>query len=323
METPVALIVFNRPELTQRSFERVRRAQPERLYLIADGPRSHVPEDQDRCGEVREGVANVDWPCEVHRIYAESNLGLKRRVVSGLDEVFAREERAIVLEDDCLPHPDFFTFCEALLERYADDERVGMITGNNFQAGQQRGDASYYFSRYPHVWGWATWRRSWQEYDPEIGFWGRWCQSDAWEQAIPDKVERRYWEAIFDRVAAGKVDSWAYPWTANMWFHGRLTATPNANLVENVGFGMEATHTYQPPESARQAAEGLGQVTHPAGVTGDPAADAFAFEHHFEGWRRRGLRGLTRFLPHALKMGIRKLQAGASRRLSGRGDASE
>ena len=140
----IALIVFNRPRHTRESFASVRAQQPKKLFLIADGPRADRPDEAQKCQEVRDIVAQIDWPCEVFRNYADQNMGLKRRVSSGLNWVFDQVETAVILEDDCVPHPDFFTYCEDLLERYRDDERIWVITGNNFQRGKRRGDAVSY-----------------------------------------------------------------------------------------------------------------------------------------------------------------------------------
>lgn len=142
LPTPIAYIAFNRPEHTRKTIQVVREQRPSQLFIIADGPRPGHPTDVDRCAEVRTIMDQVDWPCEVQHNYAEVNLGLKCRVSSGLDWVFSQVDRAIVLEDDCVPHPDFF-FCDGLLERYADDDRVSVIAGNNFQHGRRRGDGSY------------------------------------------------------------------------------------------------------------------------------------------------------------------------------------
>ena len=296
-QTPIAYIVFNRPRHTERTFAALRGRRPARLYIIADGPRLGHPFDAERCAEVRAIVEQVDWPCEVHRDYADSNLGCKRRVSSGLDWVFGQVERAIVLEDDCLPHPSFFTFCDTLLERYAGDERVWAVTGNNFQNGRRRGDAAYYFSKFNHVWGWATWRRAWQQYRGDVPFWPDWQHSADWREKTPDTVERRYWGAIFDRVRADQIDTWDYPWTASVWYHGGLTATPNVNLVTNIGFGPDATHTYVTDECEGLPVQPLGVITHPRVVEQDRGADRYVFDHTFGGihqrWHRRVL-GLPR-----------------------------
>ncbi len=280
--TPVVLLVFNRPQHTAEMFAAVRARRPARLLVVADGPRPDHPDDRERCAQVRAIVEEVDWPCEVSRDYADTNLGLKRRVSSGLDWVFAQVDRAIVLEDDCVAHPDFFLFCDELLERYADDERVWVITGDNFQAGHRRGDAAYYFSKYNHCWGWATWRRAWTHYQGDIPFWEEWKTSREWRDLGHSEPEREYWERIFDRVARHEIDSWAYPWTASVWYHGGLTATPNVNLVTNIGFDAAATHTTD-AHDRRLASHALGPWSHPDRVEQDRRADQFAFEHHFGG----------------------------------------
>ena len=192
LRAPVVFIVFNRLDHAAKTFAAIRAQRPRRLFIVADGPRAEHPSDVERCAAVRAVVDQVDWPCDVRRNYAEINLGLKRRVSSGLEWVFDQVDRAIILEDDCLPHSDFFFFCDELLQRYADDHRVWVITGNNFQNGRKRGDAAYYFSKYSHCWGWATWRRAWKHYDGHIPFWPEWQLSKRWATMNPDRVERRY-----------------------------------------------------------------------------------------------------------------------------------
>jgi len=273
----------------------LREQRPSQLFIIADGPRPGHPTDAERCAAVRAIVEQVDWPCEVHRDYADANLGLKRRVSSGLDWVFGQVERAIVLEDDCLAHPDFFRFCDTLLDRYANDERVAVVTGNNFQNGRRRGDGAYYFSKYNHCWGWATWRRAWRHYQGDLPFWPQWQASAAWRAQTRDKVERAYWQAIFDRMYAGQIDSWAYPWTASLWYHGGLTATPSVNLVSNIGFGKDATHTTAANSVlAALPAYSLGEMRHPKKIRRNAAADRYAFDHAFGGLGLRPPTLLTR-----------------------------
>lgn len=306
-DTPVVFIAFNRPDLTRRTFAAIREQRPSRLFLIADGPRADHPSDAQRCAEVRRILEGVDWDCDVHRDYADRNLGLKRRIVSGLTRVFEAVECAVVLEDDCLPHPDFFRFCEELLGRYANDERVWVITGNNFQGGRRRGKASYYFSRYNHCWGWATWRRAWKHNDPDIRFWPEWLDSEDWKRTMPDAVERRYWAAIFDRVAAGELNSWAYPWTACVWRHRGLSATPNVNLVSNIGFGPDGTHTSDSGSSANLPVHALTTITHPAAVELDERADRHAFNWHFGGWRQRFPMALLRAAARGLRGALRSV----------------
>ena len=288
LQTAVLFLVFNRPDTTAQVFEAIRQAKPPRLYVAADGPRVNREGEAEQVTRVREIATAVDWTCEVKTLFREKNLGCKYAVSGAITWFFEQEEQGIILEDDCLPHPDFFTFCETLLYRYAEDERVSVITGNNFQNGQQRGDASYYFSKYNHCWGWASWRRAWEHYQGDLPFWPKWSASDTWQQHTPDKVEQRYWEKIFERVRAGQIDSWAYPWTASVWHHGGLTATPNVNLVSNIGFGPDSTHTSSPDSPfAGMATNAIGEVTHPAAITRDDAADHYVFDHTFGGKNQR------------------------------------
>jgi len=275
----IAYIVFNRPRHTRETFQAIRAARPARLFVSADGPRLDHPTDSARCKEVREIVQQIDWPCEVHRNYADQNLGLKRRVSSGLDWVFSQVESAIILEDDCLPHPDFFTFCQDLLERYKDDERIWTITGNNNQDGKKRSNDAYYFSKYGHCWGWATWRRAWMQFDGDLKFWPQWKFSQDWRNKTPDSYEQNYWIDIFDRVYQKKIDSWAYPWMATLWYHGGLTATPRVNLVTNIGIGPDATHTIADEEQDGTPVKPLGSITHPTDVVQNLVADQYVFDH--------------------------------------------
>lgn len=215
---------------------------------------------------------------------------------SAIDWFFQHEEQGIILEDDCLPHQDFFMFCKNLLEKYKNDERVSVITGNNFQSGKKRGEAPYYFSRYNHCWGWATWRRAWQLYSGELPFWNKWSDSSEWKKMTPDAIERDYWNKIFKLVSAEKIDSWAYPWTASVWFHGGLTATPNVNLVRNIGFGPDATHTTSTnnPQSNMKTLE-LGFIQHPNDVVVNAQADRYVFDNVFGGNTKRFPRNLYYF----------------------------
>lgn len=308
-QTPIAYIVFNRPQHTEKTFAVLREQRPSQLFIIADGPRAGHPTDGEGCAAVRRIVANVDWPCEVHRKYADSNLGLKKNVSQGLDWVFSEVERAIVLEDDCVAHPDFFRFCNALLERYVDDERVLAITGNNFQNGRLRGEASYYFSKYNHCWGWASWRRAWKHYQGDLPFWLEWSKSEDWREKMPDPVERRYWSNIFERVCAGQIDSWAYPWTASVWYQGGLTATPNVNLVSNIGFGMDSTHTAAADSPlADMATNAIGELRHPRIIAQDAAADRYVFDYTMVGRSSRFPYSLLRIPRRAAGFAYRMLK---------------
>jgi hypothetical protein len=293
LKTPVAYIIFNRPRHTRETFAAIRAQRPTTLLIIADGPREGHPTDADRCRETREIVEKIDWPCQVLHNYATKNMGCKRRVSSGIDWVFEQVDRAIILEDDCLPNEDFFSFCDTLLDRYEHDERVWVVTGNNFQAGQVRGDAAYYFSKYNHCWGWATWRRAWQHYRVDLPFWPEWKNTSDWRHKTLNSVERSVWSGLLDRVKNGEIDTWDYQWTACAWYHAGLTATPNVNLVTNLGFGPDATHTVTTGDQEGVPSLPLGGLTHPSVIKQDRVADLFVFNQQFGGldhpsrWRNR------------------------------------
>jgi hypothetical protein len=243
LNTPVALIIFNRPDTTERVFAEIAKAKPPILLVVADGPRENRPEEAQRCERARAIVAQVDWPCQVLTNYADANMGCKIRVASGIDWIFEMVEEAIILEDDCLPEPTFFRFCEEMLIRYRDDERISMVSGGNLQFGQRRGLGSYYFSRYTHIWGWATWRRAWQHYDRDISRWPK-LREEGWiESMFKNKGEHAYWSNSFDAVHSGELDTWDCSWTFACMLRGMLQISPNVNLISNIGFGPGATHT--------------------------------------------------------------------------------
>ena len=241
---PVLLTVFNRPHETRQVLAQLKQVRPAKMFIAADGPRSGRSEDQNLCREVRNLVAEeIDWPAEVATDFAPLNLGLRRRMASAISWALGTEDRVIVLEDDCLPDPSFFRFCTELLERYADNPRVGVITGDNFQPKGFDCGASYYFSRYPHCWGWATWRRAWDLYDDDMSDWPK-TRDSAWlEGLFPHPLEALYWQQIFDGTFNGKIQSWAYRWAYSCWRQGMLTAVPATNLITNIGTGEAATNT--------------------------------------------------------------------------------
>jgi hypothetical protein len=242
LETPVAFLVFNRPDTTARVLGAIRAARPRKLLVIADGPRPDRPGEAERCAAVRALVDQVDWPCEVKRSFSDVNLGCGRRISSGLAWVFAEEERAIVLEDDCLPHPDFFPFCERLLDRYADDERVAMIGGTNFLLDELRDlPSSYFFSRYFAIWGWATWRRAWARYDFRMSHWPALREVGALATLYRQPFMQAHMARVFDLVHGGEIDTWDVQWFHACLFDNGLSVTPRANLVSNIGH--VGTHT--------------------------------------------------------------------------------
>lgn len=243
--TPIAFFIFNRIVQTQKVFSAIRQCRPTKLYIVADGPRIDRQGEAERCVETRQSVLSaIDWPCDVHTNFSERNLGCKWRMSSGLDWVFSKEEKTIILEDDCLPDPTFFPFCEELLVRYAQDQRVMSICGGNYQDGRVRNDASYYFSKYPRIWGWASWRRAWQYYDVNMKLWPE-VRDQKWLLDICDRNEKvaNFWFKFFELTYQNRIDTWDYQWMFAHYIQAGLTVIPNKNLISNIGCGAQATHT--------------------------------------------------------------------------------
>jgi hypothetical protein len=283
LKTPVILIVYRRPETTEQVLQVLYQVNPTRLFVVGDGPRTDRPGEAAQVAHTRALIEQIEWECEVLTDYAEVNLGLRRRVVNGLDWVFEQVDRAIILEDDCVPDVSFFSFCEELLERYQNDERIMVISGDNFQHGRRRTRYSYYYSRYNHCWGWATWRRAWFHYDDRMSLWPQ-VREGGWLSDVLDGDRRavNYWTAILDDVYANRIDSWAYPWTLACWVQGGLTILPNVNLVSNIGFDEAATHTVRRSRSAYLRAQSLENILqHPPFIIRDAQADKYTQDNHF------------------------------------------
>lgn len=244
LRTPVALLIFNRPDTTERVFNAIAKARPAKLLVVADGPRDSRLGEAARCQETRAILDRVDWNCEVTTNFAERNMGCKLRVSSGLDWIFEQVEEAIILEDDCLPDASFFRFCDEMLERYRNNERVGMVSGSNLQFGRDRGVGSYYFSKYTHIWGWASWRRAWNHYERDLINWPAFQEQGLLEQMFETSSEQAYWKNSFQWVHEGSLDTWDVSWTFTALTHGLLQVVPNVNLISNIGFGANATHTH-------------------------------------------------------------------------------
>lgn len=282
LNTPVALIIFNRPDTTERVFAAIAQAKPPVLLVVADGARTHRAGEAEKCAATRAIVDRVDWDCKVLTNYSETNLGCKKRVASGLDWIFEQVPEAIILEDDCLPDPSFFRFCEEMLERYRDDERISMISGDNFQFGRQHGDASYYFSRYTHIWGWASWRRAWKGYDKDIALWPTVRDNERLDGIVSNKKEKKYWTKIFEKTFQGKIDTWDYQWMFHSWINGRIAIVPNVNMISNIGFGVEATHTRGASIYSCMDVEAMQfPLQHPKIMLASAAADAYTAATNF------------------------------------------
>ena len=282
---PIAFLIFRRPDLTSQVFEAIRQAQPEKLLVVADGPRDES--EAILCQQARAVTEAVDWDCEVLRNYSDTNLGCRRRVSSGLNWVFTQVEEAIILEDDCLPTQSFFYFCQTLLEYYRNDERIMHISGNNFQFRNQTTNYSYSFSKYGGIWGWASWRRAWQHYDRDMQTWLESKQNNLLDYIYDDWAEKLYWTDVFDRVTNGIPNTWDYQWLYARWTQHELSIAPAVNLVSNIGFNSDATHTSYENHLANMKTEDIWEINHPPFIARDDLADAYVFDYCYGGKEMR------------------------------------
>ncbi len=284
VQSPVAFIIFNRPDTTARVFEEIARARPRKLLVVADGPRPDKPGESEKCTAVRSLIDRVDWECEVLRNYSDTNLGCKKRVSSGIDWVFANVEEAIILEDDCLPHHAFFRFCDEMLERYRNDQGIMQISGANLLSSLYSAKESYLVSRYGGIWGWATWKRAWQQYDVTMKKWAKKKRDIHWLASVCEtRAEAKNRVRSFDLALEGGIDTWDLQWIFCKLICNGLSIIPKANLIENIGFGVGATHTQQTPDELyRGKRQNLEfPLVHVSEVKRDPIYDVQYSERFF------------------------------------------
>ena len=242
VKSPLLFLIFNRPVETEKVFNAIRNARPTKLYVAADGARSSKNETL-LCNQTRAIIDKVDWQCEVRTLFRHQNLGCKAAVSGAISWFFENEEEGIVLEDDCLPSSDFFLFMDEMLEKYRHDARVRHICGCNFQKGNKRGNASYYFSNISHVWGWASWRRVWNEYDLEMKFAKELIDEGYIDLLTNNKNLLFLFKHSLWVVKNGEVNTWDMQLCYSNFINNGLCIIPNFNLISNIGFGINATHT--------------------------------------------------------------------------------
>lgn len=275
-DTAAMMIVFNRPDLARKVFERVREAQPRRLYIAADGPRPGRADDLESTRETRAIAEEVDWDCEVKTLFRDQNLGIKIAIKTGLDWFFEQEEEGIILEDDCVPDPTFFRYTAELLDRYRHDDRIATITGSNLLLGTREFEESYYFTRYLFVWGWAGWRRSWRQFDLEIKTWPRFRDEGRLRRVFPQARSLKYWTSVFDRTYAQEFNTWDYSFFYSQLIRNQMSIVPARNLVSNMGWGSESTHTANKnPEMGMATFPMEFPLKHPEFMVPDERADQF------------------------------------------------
>lgn len=249
--TPVVIMAFNRPDLLAILIEKLKLIKPKKVYAICDGARLNKPDETHKVEVVRKLLESLPWSHDLIKIFADQNLGCKQRISSGLTEVFKYEESAIILEDDCIPHPSFFPFVQELLIKYRDNDRIGIISGSNQIENQTKINESYFFSKYSFIWGWATWSRTWKDYDVSMSAWNEVCTSDFLKQIFPTNHRaQKHWYRNFELTAKNQIDTWDHQLTFTNWLHKRINIVPQKNMISNIGFRSDGTHTTKPSRYA-------------------------------------------------------------------------
>lgn len=256
LDIAVLFLVFNRIDTTRQVFEAIRQAKPLRLYVAADGARKSKEGELDKVNKVREYImSNIDWECEVKTFFHEQNLGCGQAPASAITWFFQNEEMGIILEDDCLPSQSFFWFCKELLIKYKDDMRIWMIGGTTFKNIKLEDEEDYYFSKYSHIWGWATWSNRWKYYDYNIKTFPKFKKNNYVKSIFENNKEQEFWMESLEKAFNSRVDYWDYQWVYIMNLNHGLCVLPTLNLISNIGFGNDATHT-------NQKIDGVSELNH-------------------------------------------------------------
>ncbi len=282
-QTPILFLIFNRPDSTKLVFESIKRIKPAKLYIAADGARKDKVGEDLLCKETRSIIGLIDWECEIKTLLRTENLGCKIAVSSAIDWFFENEEQGIILEDDCLPNESYYNYCETLLNYYASDERIMHISGNNFQDGNVRGNGSYYFSNYNHIWGWATWKRAWKAYNVDLSFLTETEIETLIEKQFDTKKERLFWNNIFKKVINKTIGTWDYQWTYAVWKNNGLSILPNKNMIANIGFNNNGTHTSGVDilGLSNMKTFSISNIIHPTEIEINKKADKYGLDHYF------------------------------------------
>lgn len=279
-DTPILLIAFNRPDLTRKLFTQIQKIKPTNLFISVDGPRNNKIGEKDLCNEVKKIVDQINWPCLTKTRFLDTNLGCDPHIESAIKWFFEHIDRGIILEDDCIPSLSFFSFCDAMLKKYERDPRVMHINGSNFQFGKKRGDGDYYFSKYSHSWGWATWKRSWKFYDSKMSTFPAFDQEDKINSIPLTQREKNFWLKFFRKLHLDKYPFWDARWTFAIWSRGGVCVTPNVNMISNTGYGARATHTFT-KEKIHQKSEEMDYINYPTSCHINSSADEETFKNYY------------------------------------------
>ncbi len=313
-ETPILLLAWRRPDEISRVIDAIRPFTPLNVYIACDGPNPLRPDEASKVEATRSVIdRSINWQCNIRRRYANTNSGCRDSVSGAITWFFENVEEGIILEDDCVPHSDFLPFCAELLSRYRYDSRVWCISGNNCQDGCWRGDGSYYFSRIPMIWGWATWRRCWAHYDAGLSLYRQLSQSGRLRHMFDDPLMYKFWERTWRRlVEESRPDTWDYQWTFTCLANYGLSVIPNRNLIENIGFGPGAAHDTDDFFDTSLSL-GLAPDPPPSAMMPDVEADRYTFDHRFNGVNKRFPRVLAYSIVFVVKKLFRMIRLGGFR----------
>lgn len=273
LTTPILFLLYRRLDTTQRVFNKIRKAKPKKLFIAADGPRKGSVGEAEKCQAVRNIVKQVDWHCEVHTLFRKDNLGLKLAISSAIDWFFKNVEAGIILEDDCLPNQSFFWFCQELLKKYQEDERIMMIAGSCPPLDNINKAESYYFSRLAGIWGWATWRRAWKYFDIKLKDFPIFKRQEQIKNIFYDKNTRSFWLAKISQVYQGG-QSWAFAWAYSILVQNGLCICPTRNLISNIGWGPGAINSkYSGSVFEVIKTENIKKIIHPSFIVPNMEVD--------------------------------------------------
>jgi hypothetical protein len=314
LQTPVLLITYKRLDTTMRVLDRISAVRPVKLYIASNAPNPLSAGDDVKVNTVRNAIKEkINWPCKVVSLFRTEHLSAKHSISSAITWFFEQETEGIILEDDCLVDTSFFYFAQECLERYRNDERVMQIGASNFQQGRKWNESSFYFSRYNHIWGWASWKRAWQHFDLSLKSLDKQDFKRNVAEIFKRPQDKTYWSAMFDYVKSGNIDTWDYQWMFSMWAKKGSSIIPQVNLVENIGFGVDATNTLNPTKDILLLKAGAVYfpLKHPEHVSIEENADAITsdtFFHISKSYRRRHLKIIIASkLPPGLKRSLKKL----------------
>lgn len=274
MKSAVLLIIYKREETTREVFKRIREAAPPRLYIAANAPNPQKADDDIKCQKARAITEQVDWDCSVKRLYRTKHLNAGESISSSISWFFQNETEGIILEDDILPHIDFFSYCDELLEKYRYDERIQLITGRNYLYEGYNSTYSYFMSSLFHIWGWASWRRVWESYEFDTAKLSKENFINSLSKRIP-KASVKRWSKIFDMMSSHKNDTWDYQLYFNQILHNRYSVVSYVNMIENIGVNKDSTHEFSGTDKRLICLQGASPypLKHPVEISEDKIAD--------------------------------------------------